>query len=87
MMKSLFLERGGKLIHMGDHESVSQINAIITDYRDNNHIPNYYMRYINEEKNGRWMTCVDFGLWSEFFYIYPALNLSEEFTKEESSYV
>ena len=28
----------------------------------------------NEEKLGGLMTCVDFGSWSEFFYIYPVLD-------------
>ena len=82
-MKSLFLEKDGKTISMGTHDTLRQIMAIVSAYRENNQMPNYYTRFINEERNGEWVTCVDFGSWGEFFYIIPALNFSEEFTKRD----
>lgn len=80
-MKSLFLFKDGLMIPMGDHSDMRQINSIINSFCESHDFQSHYKRYFNEEKQGKMMTCIDFGSWSDFFYVYPAMNIAEEFHK------
>ena len=80
-MKSLFLFKDGIVIPMGDHSDMKKVSSIVRSFCESHGFQSAYTRYFNEKLQGKMMTCIDFGSYSDFFYVYPALNIAEEFHK------
>lgn len=73
-MYSLYLQTCSQNQLIGHYDDEQKIHDYINAYRASKGLADHYTRFYNEEKLGGLMTCVDFGSWSEFFYIYPVLD-------------
>ena len=64
--------------HISDNTAVHNTAfAEIQKFCDERNFKIYYSRLWNTDLNGKQMTKIDVGSHSEFFYIYPALNLMQ----------
>lgn len=73
-MYSLYLQKCDKYDLVGHYEEEKPMHDYISSYQKSKGFESHYVRMFNEEIAGQLMTCVDFGSWSEFFYIYPVLE-------------
>lgn len=80
-MYTLFLEQDGE--RTMTHKCSSQKCAmdVVKQYQETVCPSKKYMRMWNVEKNGGAATCIDFGCWSEFFFLSPAINFAEEYNR------
>lgn len=73
-MYNLYLRTCGQYNLIGHFDDEQDMHNYISAYRSNKGLSDHYMRYYNQKIMEGLMTCVDFGSWSEFFYIYPVLD-------------
>ena len=73
-MYSLYLEKCGKRHLVGHYDQEKALHDYISAYQASQGFESHYVRMFNEEVMGQLMTCVDYGSWSDFFYIYPVLD-------------
>lgn len=73
-MYSLYLQKCGKYELIGHYEQEKELHDYVAAYQKSKGFDSHYVRMFNEEVMEELLTCVDFGSWSEFFYIYPVLD-------------
>jgi len=73
-MYSLYLQKCDTYELIGHYENENPLHDYVAAYQKNKGFEAHYVRMFNEEAMGQLMTCVDFGSWSEFFYISPVLE-------------
>lgn len=78
-MYTLFLEQSGECIMTHRCADKSGAMDVVRQYQKTVCPSKNYMRMWNVEKNGGTSTCIDFGSWSEFFFLSPAINFAEEY--------
>ena len=77
-MYSYWFENNNSVVFSGQAKTQKEIFSVMDQYKKSIGITNTCFRLWNEKHRGKMMSCIDFGSYSEFMYIYPALNLLEE---------
>lgn len=74
MKYTYILESKDEVVLTGSCETEQEFFQSIHQHKEQKKISEPYCRFWNETRDGQVYTCVDFGSYTDFFYIHPPLN-------------